>query len=224
MQPSDKPAFLKALVTLSELFGKPLSPAVQVLYFDALVDVDAAALRRAMNTAAQTCTFMPKPAELRTLAIGNTEDQAEMAWVAMRAALSTVGAYRSLVTADAALGETMLAMFGSWPTACASDFSAEMWAAKRKEFGRIYRVMKNRDLPGARYLPGLIERHNAGRDEWAKYTEIGLVSPDGAVRCLNAMEAEEARTLLAAQAGEPTRINQLLAGVSLKAMDRPESA
>ena len=224
MQPTDKPAFLKALVTLSELFGKPLSPAVQVLYFDALKDLDAAVLSRAMHAAAQGCTFMPKPAELRTLAIGNTEDQAEQAWIGLRKAFGTVGAYRSLVTQDAALGDAITTMFGSWPAACASEFTPEMWSAKRKEFGRIYRVMRGRDLQGARYLPGIVERENAGRIEWVKYTEIGLVAPDGQVNLLGPGEAEAARAMLAAEAGQPTRVERLLHLVASRPEERPDTA
>lgn len=224
MQSSDKPPFMKALVTLSELFGKPLSPAVQVLYFDALGDLEAGVLLRAMNAAARGCTFMPKPAELRALALGNSEDQAEQAWIGLRKAFGSVGAYRSLVTEDAALGETITAMFGSWPAACSSELSPEMWSAKRKEFGRIYRVMRGRDLAGARYLPGLVEQTNVGRDEWTKYTEIGLVAPDGEVRCLGPGEAEEARTLLAVQAGQPTKLSHLLHLAAAQPDERPETA
>lgn len=224
MQSSDKQPFMKTLVTLSELFGKPLSPAVQVLYFDALSDLDAGILASAMNAAAKACTFMPKPAELRSLALGDTEDQAEQAWLGLRKAFGAVGAYRSLVTQDAALGETVTAMFGSWPSACASEFSPEMWSAKRKEFGRIYRVMRARDLSGARYLPGIVERENAGRIEWVKYTEIGLVAPDGQVNLLGPGEAEDARAMLAAEAGRPTRVERLLRLVDARPEARPDTA
>jgi len=224
MQSSDKQAFLKTLVTLSELFGKPMSAAIQVMYFDALQDIDATVLARAMNAAARGCQFMPKPSELRTLAVGDDETHTELAWMGFKQALGRVGAYKSLVTHDPALGETITAMFGSWPSACSSDFSQEMWASKRKEFGRIYRVMRGRALDGSRYLPGIVERENAGRADWAKYTEIGTVGQDGTVRLLTAAEAEQERTVLAVQAGAPTPVSRLLHLVEPKPEERDSTA
>lgn len=198
MHADDRAMFITALVTLSELFGKPLSPAVQVLYVDALQDLDAGVLVAAMHTAARHCTFMPKPSELRKLAVGDSEDHAERAWLAMRAAMTRIGAYDSLVTQDPALGETILAVFGAWPEACRADLSSEMWASKRKEFGRVYRVMQDRALTGARYLAGIIESQNAKTDAWAKYTRVGVIAVDGAtIQRLEPAEAEAIRLALA---------------------------
>ncbi len=39
-------------------------------------------------------------------------------------AMRTAGAYASLATADPALGESIAALFGSWPAACSTEFTS----------------------------------------------------------------------------------------------------
>jgi hypothetical protein len=198
----DSGEFARRLVTLAEIFDKKLSPQSQALYFEALRDVPFADVAAAMNAALKACTFMPKPAELRKLAVGDAEDLAEAAWLSFRQAMRTAGAYRSIALTDAALGETVLAMFGGWPEACRADFSAEMWSSKRKEFGRIYRVFADRVLQGARYLPGLIELENASNPAWGGYTELAVVEgPD--IQLLSGVTAEAYRAEIATSRPRP---------------------
>jgi len=224
MTPNQSGEFVRRLNALGELFDAQLSPTKQALYFEALRDLEFQEVARALNVATKACTFMPKPAELRAFAIGTPEDQAERAWLSLRAAMSQIGSYRSLVTHDAALGETVTAMFGSWPAACAADFTPEMWSAKRKEFGRIYHAIRARAYPGGRYLPGLVEQRNGGRPEWVKYTEIGVIGTAGEVRLLSPAEAETERTTLAVQAGQPTSVQALTQLVETRAATRSETA
>lgn len=169
MTDSDRPRFSVALVALADVFGGELSATSQALYFAALADLSWEALQLGFRRAVAECRFLPRPVELRELAVGpaeSSEDQTECAWLAWRHAAQRVGSYESLWFADRALAATLDAMFGGWPEACVAEFSDEMWAAKRKEFGRIYRVMRNRvDGEGAVRLPGQHERTNllAGR-------------------------------------------------------------
>lgn len=160
MQPSDRPAFVQRLVIVAELFGKPLSAAVQVLYFEALQDLEIAPVLAALHTSARTCTFMPKPAELRTLVVGDTEIAAERAWLTYKHTARTVGAYASPTFADGAIAVTLLAIFGSWERACAIDLSPELWVAKRREFERVYRVARDQGVHAPRTLPGFCARVN----------------------------------------------------------------
>lgn len=176
MDLNDSGEFTRRLIAVGELFDVKLSPVKQALYFEALRDVEFADIAAALNAAVRACTFMPKPAELRKLALGDADDHAEQAWLLLRKAMRTVGAYASIATADPALGEAILAMFGSWPEVCRAEFSPEMWSSKRKEFGRVYRLLRDRALTGARYLPGLTEQANAGRLEWAKYASIAVLT------------------------------------------------
>lgn len=194
-------AFIAKLCELGELLeAKSLSPARQTLYFEALEDLPLKAVLIGLRVAAKTCTFMPKPAEIRKLAVGDEEDYAERAWMAFKQAMSKLGSYTSLVTQDAAVADTIIAVFGGWPEACAADLSPEMWSSKRKEFGRVYRVLRDRGLTGARYLAGVCERQNAGRLEWQKYNPVGVIGTEGTCQRLSLEEAEQMRERLAAAA------------------------
>jgi hypothetical protein len=211
MHVNDSAEFVRRLVMLSELFDVSLSTAKQALYFEALRDLPFADVAASLNAAARACTFMPKPAELRKLAVGDDEDLAEQAWLAFRGAMRSAGAYASLATQDPALGETIVAMFGGWPQACAEDLSPEMWSSKRKEFGRVYRVLRDRGLAGTRYLPGTCEQQNAGRPAWLKFVVVAVLGAKGEIRQLRGDQADDYRTLIAA--GAPTDLTRLTDGV-----------
>lgn len=206
MTTQDLSAFSAQLVTLAELFDAPLSESKLWLYFEALRDLSLEQVRTAILSAAKTATFMPKPAELRRLAVGDTEDAAERAWMIFRRALQSAGAYASLVVADPALAETITAVFESWPAACAVELSPEMWAAKRKEFGRVYRVCVQRGLVGARYLPGICEQQNSGRRDWLTYVPVKRLEGH-TVEALSFDDAEAARTAVAATQHGLTRLD-----------------
>jgi hypothetical protein len=175
MTTQDMPAFSARLTELAELYDSPLTESKILFYFEALRDLDFDVVCRAVLSAVQTSKFMPRPAELRSLAVGDSEDQAEAAWMMFKKAAASVGAYSSLSTTDAALGDTIVAVFGSWPAACHADLSPEMWSAKRKEFGRVYRVLSARGVTGQRYLGGIVDQNNAHVAEWQQYTPVALV-------------------------------------------------
>jgi len=208
METTDNVEFRNRLVTLAELFDLKLAATRQALYFEALRDLSFESVAKALNQAAKTCKFFPKPAELRALAVGDTEDLAEAAWMGLRKAMTRVGSYSSLIT-DAALGEAITAVFGSWPEACALELSPEMWASKRKEFGRVFRVLRDRDLHGSRYLPGICETQNSGKKDWAKYTPVAHLTAGG-IRALTEAQAEAAKTRIASSAHGFSRIEDSL--------------
>lgn len=201
MDLGDSGEFTRRLIALAELFEANLTPAKQALYFEALRDIPFSDVAMALNVAVKTCTFMPRPAEIRKLAVGDTEDRAERAWLIWRSAARRAGHMASLVVDDPALAETILAVFGSWEESCALELSPEMWSAKRKEFGRVYRVMSNRALVGSRYLTGAAERNNAQRPEWQRFTTVyRLRVQDPEPARLTFEQAERARVEIAAHA------------------------
>jgi hypothetical protein len=202
----DNGEFARRLNTLAELFDAKLSPQRKALYFEALRDLPFEKVAVGLNQAAKVCKFFPKPAELRSLAVGDVDDAAEAAWMACRRAMTVVGGYTSLVTSNAVLGEAIAAVFGSWPEACALELSPEMWAAKRKEFGRVYRVLAGRGLDGARYLPGICETQNSGRTDWKRFTPVVVLEAD-AIRTLTAGEADTYRAVLAAERSGLTQLD-----------------
>lgn len=206
MTKEHRPEFLRRLVALGEIFDKKLSPQQQALYFEALADLPMDAVVLAMNQATKLCQFFPRPVELRQFALGDSEDHAELAWVTFRKAMKQTGSYASLLVEDAALGEAIVAMFGSWPQACVAELSPEMWASKRKEFARVYRVMCNRQLDGTRYLAGICEQTNAGRKDWMAHVPVHALERSGNVRALPARDAETAKLAAASTAHELSRL------------------
>lgn len=206
MDTADNVQFRNRLVGLAEVFDAKLSPQRVALYFEALRDLDFAAVVGGLNQAVRVCKFFPRPAEIRTLILGDSEDRAEEAWMAFKAAMKVAGSYASLSVHDAALGETILAMFGSWPAACAQELSPEMWAAKRKEFGRVYRVLAARNLDGSRYLTGICEQQNAGRSDWMKFVPVHRLEA-GRLEPLSLEEADQERMQIAASAHGFTQLS-----------------
>lgn len=156
MTTDDGPQFFSRLLALGELFRTELSPALQTIYFSALESLSLEDVLSACNQAAQYCRFMPKPVELREFILGSTDDGIEKAWLEYKRLARQIGGYQS-PTMDAALAETLVAVFGSWEGACWSDFTPEMWTAKRREFGRTYGVYRNRVAGEQRRLTGAFE-------------------------------------------------------------------
>jgi hypothetical protein len=144
---------------------------------------------------------MPRPSELRTFVVGDSETNCERAWVWMRAAMGAVGSYRSLIIDDGALGETIRAVFGGWPAACTVDFSHEMWASTRKAFSRVYGMYVDSGVRGSRYLPGIVEIQNAAREEWSQYIETMRLSTSGTITPVTFEEAAEHRRRLTGATG-----------------------
>src|SRR4051794_28649380 len=117
MTSQDAVVFLGALAAVAEIFERELSDAAQTLYFDALTDLPLDACLRALEGAAKTHTFMPRPAEIRRLVNGHGGDPelvVESAWQRFKHLARTVGGYASVTIDDVALADTLVAMFGSW--------------------------------------------------------------------------------------------------------------
>ena len=138
MTATDAPAFLAHLSLLAELFDAKFSEAKQQLYFEALSDIELGSLQDAMREAARSCKFMPKPIELRELAVGSVADWAETAWLEFRADIRRIGQYGTWNPDDDSTRRAVREVFGSWSDACASELSPEMWQARKKEFIRVY--------------------------------------------------------------------------------------
>jgi hypothetical protein len=166
MTNSDLMPFIAHLVKVAALFKDRLTEDVQELYFDALADLPFEDVVAGLAITVRTCTFMPKPVEIRralAAPTGDLELTIEAAWLHYRQLAHHVGGYQSVTIEDQALAEALLALFGSWEEACWTDFSPEMWASKRKEFGRVYRVMLERGERGAMTLEGYCGRDNRER-------------------------------------------------------------
>lgn len=223
MTKTDIPEFYGRLAALTELFDAPtFSDAKAELYFDALKDLPLERVIDGLSQAAKTCKFMPRPAEIRQLALGDVEDRAEAAWMLFRKAMQRVGAYASIAVEDPALGEAILAMFGSWAEACTAEFSSEMWTAKRKEFSRVYKVLCGRQLVGTRYLAGQCEQSNTFHGMSQKHVPVHVLTGSD-VWLLPAAKVEDYKQQISARAHGFSRLRdampEALAAVGSDAKD-----
>jgi hypothetical protein len=108
---------LQALLVLAETFGEPLSELRIEGYSLFLGDLPDNDLLGAIATAGRTCKFFPKPAELRELVTGVTEDRAEMAWAQVLGEVRRVG-YTGQPTLDAAALDAVRSLWRSWEGMC----------------------------------------------------------------------------------------------------------
>jgi hypothetical protein len=160
MTEQDRAAFAAVLGALGEAFNEPISKLRAAIYFDGLSDLSIEEVRQAAHDTVRSLKFFPKVSELREAVFGNPADVTETAWLAWKRTARRVGAGASVQFSDPALADALVAIFGGWPEACLTEFSSEMWAAKRKEFERVYRVLSSRNLTGSRYLIGTHEKDN----------------------------------------------------------------
>lgn len=164
MTDADRERFMRALLTVGEVFGETLtSEARNEAYFRMLSDYDIAEVEAMMLGAMRSCRFFPKPAELIEQLGGSPADRAEEAWRVLEGAFVYVGQYSSVRFTDRALGEAVVAVWGGWIEANDDYHILEepAWIAKRKEFLSAYRAADRRrsTLPD-RVLPGRHEHGN----------------------------------------------------------------
>lgn len=118
MTERDLPALLRALQWLNDgLAAEPLTADRLNFYAETLSDLPLADVMAAIQLAAKTCKFFPRPAEIRELCASQVtvDDAAENAWMRFRYALQRVSIYDSVDFGDPILHATIRAQFGGWP-------------------------------------------------------------------------------------------------------------
>ena len=164
MNNSDKKEFARLFYTTGELYDKSVSKELLLMYFNILKDYSINQVVQGVSDHAldpKHGTFFPKPADIVRNIDGasiSTEDRALTAWMAVEAAISSVGSYGTLKLEDK---QAMMAVkaIGSWQQLCATD--REKLAFKRQEFIANYRALENTPvemLPES--LPGIVELEN----------------------------------------------------------------
>ncbi len=189
MTSTDLVTLAKRLEGLAAYFERPLNETQAEIYLAGLEDLPLEAVIAALSQWVKTGKpFMPKVTEIRELITGTEDTRAEYAWRQLQEAMRRAGSYASVVMADPALAMTVETLWGSWPQACADDLSPEMWASRRKEFGRVYRLACQRGLAGACHLVGLHEAANAEAGHTFTFTPVWIVDAEG-VRALPSAHA-----------------------------------
>jgi hypothetical protein len=146
------------------------------------VDEIRSAVGRALGDGTLSNFFPSLPERMRLLR-PSTDDAALIAWALFRRAAEDVGSYASLEVEDAAAGEALRLVFGSWPAYCAQEEGPAL-GARRQEFLAAYREAKRR-LPPAPLplrLQGLCE--STGEYRGGPATVVGRLTAAGAVLTL----------------------------------------
>jgi hypothetical protein len=118
MTDEDRKGFAELLLVLAETFNEPVSDVRARAYFQALRDLELEDLTIAANQwIARKGRFFPKPAELRELLEGATEDRGMGAWRELTEEIRRVG-YYGTPKLSPATDEAMRATWGSWQAVC----------------------------------------------------------------------------------------------------------
>ncbi len=152
---------------VSEQYGKPMSPELIRLYFDALSHLSIEAVSAALNKHVRntdTGQFMPKIADIIRACEGRSEDVAYAALIEMQNAMQRHGTYVSVKFSDPIIMAVVRDM-GGWPAL--GQWDAEEWMQfGSKDFVKRYRIYKERGMWDApEYLCGVFESHPNGTFE-----------------------------------------------------------
>jgi uncharacterized protein (DUF736 family) len=161
---NEREEFRALLKSLGEVWGEAVSAERGLLYFGALADHSIDAVRAAILVAIKTKTFFPKPAELRQIIEGSSDDRALTAWTRVETAIKSLGTYQSVTFDDPILHATLWQM-GGWGNAWAWDRLDERdYGFKRLEFTRLYGHFLRVGAPRViAYLAGQHESENRER-------------------------------------------------------------
>jgi hypothetical protein len=176
MNDLDKKEFAQLMTGIGEVYSKDITKTLLVIYFDSLKgfsinDVKDALSKHAIDS--KHGTFFPKPADIVRNIDGasiSTEDRAMTAWMAVEAAIGSVGSYGTLKLQDK---QAMMAIkaIGSWQQLCATD--RDKLAFKRQEFIANYRALENTPvemLPES--LAGIAELANQRREKGGEASNL----------------------------------------------------
>ena len=157
MTERDGTAFGRMMFALGDTFHEPVSELRVEAYFDALRDLPVEDVLAAGRRAIAESRFFPRPVELREMIAGSADDQAEMAWMAMRAIVQRFGYYTEPPTAawlDAATQRAALELYGGWKALCTSlPADGPELLGYRKTFLATYRAYAARERRADLLLP-----------------------------------------------------------------------
>lgn len=177
------PEFAELLVRLAAVYpttGK-LSEATIRVYARVLGDVPLDTLRQACARAARECRIFPVPAELLRFIGVTAEDQALLAWAALRQAAADVGGWVSLEVEDARTAAALQASCGGWPQYCALEEGPEM-ATRRQEFLAAWRAAHAKGLRAVPGSPVRLAGTLEARGGPVGGLSVARLAPDGTAR------------------------------------------
>jgi len=181
MTDRDRPAFLKIVTAMSEMYQRDCSAAVIDLYFEALRSLAIEQVQAAVVILLETSKFMPRPAEIREVIEGPAPktSPAERAWTRLLEMVGTLHECNRVECNDPALGKAIKVTFGGWDHAVHKftwdpNLDQIGRAVLRKDFIAAYetamtegvptsgpcvlRAPQGALLPGNRFMLGLGDR------------------------------------------------------------------
>lgn len=159
MTERDIPSLLRALQWLNDgLVGEPLTTDRLNFYVATLDDLPLSMVLHAIQLAAKTCKFFPRPAEIRELCQSEVtpEDAAENAWMRFRYALQRVSIYDSVDFGDPILHATVRAQFGGWPQCL--EIQSNRMNFVHAEFVKLYTAFARTRNLSTEPLQGVLPR------------------------------------------------------------------
>lgn len=117
MTAQDRPRLARVLAVLGETFREPVGELRAEGYYEGLKDLDIEAIEGAAQASLRLSKFFPRPAELRELALGKTEERAELAWVGLLEEVRRCGYLGAPKLPEATL-EAVRGLWGGWRRLC----------------------------------------------------------------------------------------------------------
>jgi len=161
MTETEKPDFMKLLISTADLYRQELSSDVVELWWNTLKSHNLVQVKRAFSTHVQDPVkgeWMPKPANIIAKLKGSPERSALLAWTEVEEAVSRIGRYETVQFADPVINATIRAL-GGWISLCDQNLD-EPWT--QKEFERRYLAYSEVGAGLNEPLPGLLQIQNRG--------------------------------------------------------------
>ena len=111
-------AFTVILLAMGETYETPVSSVRAEMFCRAVEDLPFAAVKAAAAAHLRHGKFFPRPAELRELVEGTTDDKAELAWQWVPKEVRRVGYLGTPSYPDEATKRAAEGLFGSWRALC----------------------------------------------------------------------------------------------------------
>lgn len=144
MDDSHRAAFSVSIGAMLETFGQQSTTPLLLGYWIGLNDLTIEQVQLGVSNAIRSCRFVPKPIEIRDLAVGATdlESLAMRAWDDALSAISK-GPYRHIDFEDKTINAVVRSL-GGWPSFVSrfTDSDGEKWV--RIEFIKCYRSFVGR--------------------------------------------------------------------------------
>jgi hypothetical protein len=157
--------FVELLTGMAEALGAEMSVAKLGIYENALSDLSDDQIEKAINIAAKTLRFFPKPLELLDLVGGNSEERAVMAWGLLLNTIKTVGKYQSIQFEDPKIAH-VVEMMGGWVEVCSMPADPKETGIRMAQFLKMYKACGNVE---PKQLAGISEKQRMLEgNKWAE--------------------------------------------------------